>query len=313
MAYISCDIGFFNNLEGKYTILHYTLEPCKIRQRNQHRGVANFIINFPFHGLPETELSESKQIENSFLNQQKAIDETKLFIAWLSTATRRPLDLSHTRFGGSHGFGPSACYPIEDIDRDIIKKGFHIIDDDIEGTYEHVKRPNYGSTTDSHQSLRIPDDVPSLTRKLYSLPEDYQEKYFDSCLSYQFALINSGTIPSISLVALVNAVESLMRDQYSSGYCEDAGKLCPQKRDVMKKFRAFFEDNLQYPLPEEKRRFLNEVYRNRSNIVHKALMGSGPFRGPIHMGLFRERELANQITEFETLVNVSMINWLLRI
>lgn len=313
LAYISCDSGFFNQLEGIYTIMKYHLEPCEIWERNQHRMVSNFALSFILEGLPEKGLEDTERIRNSFLNQQKAVEEAKLFIAWLSTAIRKPLDLSHIRFGGAQGFGPSGCYPIEDIDRDLIKRTFHLKENTEEGKYEHVKRPNYGSTLDNSHSLGIPDDFPSLTKKLYSLHEDHQEKYFDSCLSYQFVLINYGTIPSISLVALVNAVESLMRDKYSSGYCEDTGKLCPQKRDVMKKFRAFFEENLQYPLPDEKRRFLNEVYRNRSNIVHKALMGSGPFRGPIYMGLYRERELANQISDFRTLVNVGMINWLMRI
>lgn len=293
--------------------MKYNLEPCEIWERNQHRGVSNFALSFVIDGLPEKRLEETEKVNNSFLNQQMAVEEAKLFIAWLSTATRRPLDLSHIRFGGFQGFGPCSCDLIEELDRERTKKIFHLKDNVTDGTYEKIKRPNYGSTVDDIHSLKIPDDFPRLSRKLYALPEEYQEKFFDSCLSYQFAKINSGTIPSISLVALVNAVESLMRDQYSSGYCEDAGKLCPQKRDVMKKFRAFFEDNLQYPLPDEKRRFLNEVYRNRSNIVHKALMGSGSFRGPIYLGLFREREFANQISEFETLVNVGMIKWLMQI
>jgi hypothetical protein len=31
--------------------------------------------------------------------------------------------------------------------------------------------------------------------------EKNKEMFFDSCLSYQFSLINAGTIPSVSLVA----------------------------------------------------------------------------------------------------------------
>ena len=313
VAYISCDIGFFNNFEGKYSIQKYTLEPCEIWERNQQRGVANFALSFPFNGLPEKELSESNQIGNSFRNQQTAIDEAKLFIAWLSVATRSPLDLSHAGFGGTYHFGPSSHEPVDDPKRDLMVKIHRIKDDIGEGGYEKVVRPIYESYADSTAPLKIPDDLPDLTRKLYSLPDKYQEMFFDSSLSYQYALINEGTLPSISLVALVNSVESFMRDEYTSGFCEELGKLCPHMGDVMKKYRKFFEDNLQYPLPSEIRKFINDVYGSRSNFVHNALLGTGPFRGPMYMSLGRSRELQNQVSTFKGLVNACMINWLMRI
>ena len=313
VAYISCDTGFFNQLEGKYLILKYTLEPCIIRERNQHRGVANFTISFPFEGLPEEGLSDKEKVHNSFLNQQTAVEEAKLFIAWLSVASRKPLDLSHTRFGGIQTFGPSSHETKDKLDKKLIAKVHHIKTDAPEGTFQKVERPIYESYADSTHSLKIPHDFPDLTQKLYALPDGEREKFFDACLSYQFALINSGTLPSISLVALVNAVESLMRNRFSSGYCEDAKRRCNLKKDVMKKFRKFFEENLQYPLPEEKQRFLNEVYSSRSNFVHKALIGAGPFRGPMYMSLGRGRELYDQLSGFSALLNACMINFLMRI
>lgn len=161
--------------------------------------------------------------------------------------------------------------------------------------------------------LRIPHDFPDLSMKLYSLPDEQREIFFDSCLSYQFAMINSGTLPSVSLVALVNVVESFMRHRYSSGYCEDAQRRCNLKRDIRKKFRTFFEENLIYPLPDDSRRFLQDVYSNRSNFVHQALLGSGPLRGPSYMSLGKDRELTSQLTLFEILVNACMINWLIKL
>lgn len=114
-------------------------------------------------------------------------------------------------------------------------------------------------------------------------------------------------------MALVNVVESLMRHEGSSGYCEDAERQCNLKRDVMKKFRRFFEDNLQYPLPIEINKFLNTLYGSRSNIVHKALIGSGSFRGPMYLSLDRGIELKDQLSVFKGLENACMINWLIRI
>jgi len=297
-AYISCDTGLFYPLEGKYSILKYTLEPCKNWERNQHRGVSNFTIGFPFNGLPEKDPTNSEEDQNYFKNHQTAIDEALLFVAWLSVATRKSLRLSHVDFGDVQNFGPSSHEPIEEINRDLMVKAHRIIENAVEGTYEKVERPMYESYIDSEHSLRIPHDFPSLSKKLFSLPSEKREMFFDSCLSYQFALLNMGTIPSVSLVALVNVVESLMREE---------------KKSVMKKFRKFFEDNLQDPLPIEKRKFLDAVYSSRSNFVHKALLGSGPFRGPIYMGIGRGRELKDQLSEFKALVNACMINWLIRL
>lgn len=236
-----------------------------------------------------------------------------MFIAWLSVATIRPIDLSHQRFGGNRSFGPYSIEPFDELDREKMVKIHQIKKDAVDGKFVRVDRPIYESIIRPLRSIRIPHDFPELSRKLYSLPNKYQERFFDSCLSYQFALINMYTIPSMSLVALVNVVESLMRDEYSSGYCDDAQRSCNLKRDVMKKFRRFFEDNLQYPLPSEKRKFFNDVYGSRSNFVHEALMGSGPSRGPIFSSLDRGKELKEQLSLFKGLVNACMINWLERI
>lgn len=126
IACISCDIAFFGQLEGVYSILKYTLEPCEIRERNQQRGVQNFTISFPFSGLPEIGLPDSEKVQNSFLNQLTAIEDAKVFIAWLSVATRQPLDLSHAGFGGMQHFGPSSHEPVDDFNRERIVKIHHI-------------------------------------------------------------------------------------------------------------------------------------------------------------------------------------------
>ena len=240
LAFISCDTAFFTPLGGKYTIMNYTLEPSEVTKRSQHRGVANFTISFPFKGLPERGLTDPKRTENMFRNMEKSVEEAKLFIAWLSVASNSPLDLSHYGFGGSQGFGPSSHEPIDEFDRDLMIKVHHIKKDVEEGIYQKVKRPIYESFINDMKGLRIPHDFPSLTQKLFALSEEHKEMFFDSCLSYQFALNNMGTIPSVSLVAFVNVVESLMRDEVSSGYCERFNVSCPNKRDVMKKISHFF-------------------------------------------------------------------------
>ena len=82
----------------------------------------------------------------------------------------------------------------------------------------------------------------------------------------------------------------------------------------MKKFRVFFERNLQYPLPKELRNFLNRVYSKRSTYVHIALLGEGEARG-IQFGYKSEevRRLNDEQRYLEKLVNAALMEWIQRI
>jgi len=106
----------------------------------------------------------------------------------------------------------------------------------------------------------------------------------------------------------------MMVDQYVSRFCKDANKLCSRKKDVMKKFRAFFEQNLQYPLPKELERFLKGVYSKRSDFVHKGLLGTGE-AGGIQFGFKSEKvdKLDSEKRYFEKLVNAALLEWLARL
>jgi hypothetical protein len=205
--------------------------------------------------------------------------------------------------------------PSETIDESILEKVFHIDSNKKTGVFYSIDRPNYSSLTfkEFPHSLNIPLDVKEYTDKLYSLPKRERDKFIDACFSHQFSRQNSRRLPSVSLVALVNCVEIMMRDEVTSGYCKDAQRRCPLKKDVIVKFRRFFEDNLSYPLPPEKKRFLDDCYRSRSNFVHRALLGDGPLRGPKYLSLGKDDKVSGQLHELETLVNAGLIQWLTKI
>ena len=101
-------------------------------------------------------------------------------------------------------------------------------------------------------------------------------------------------------------------DEVSSQYCEDAGRRCNNRKDIMKKFRRFFEEQLEFPLPLTKRKFLNSIYSDRSSFVHRYLMGDEKLR--VLMPHIKETVmLQNSLDQLELLTNVSLINWLERI
>lgn len=120
--------------------------------------------------------------------------------------------------------------------------------------------------------------------------------------------------PTISLLALVSSVESMVESEATSRFCKEAGKNCSQKKDVLKKFRMFFERTLVNPLPIDLQRFLNRIYNKRSKYVHKALLNGYGIRG-IYTSEFT-KEMLKADAEFrslERLVNAALIEWLMKI
>ena len=213
-------------------------------------------------------------------------------------------------------FGPTVISPVNDFDKNVLDTVFHVNKKSKNGTFVEVPRPNFSSIVRGSETFKLPSDFSDLTKKLFSLENEAREKFLNACFSYQFALEMLNPYPTISILALVSAVESMMVDEFTSGFCNDAKKRCPLKSDVMKKFRTFFERNLVYPLPKELKRFLNDVYsKRRSTYVHRALLGEGSLRGP-HFGisLFEdEMKLDSEKRALEQLVNAALIEWLQKI
>jgi len=304
-AIVSCTTGFFQGLNGKYVLDKFHLLPSELTPVNQDTHTRNFALQFDFTDQPSEESTIARlDVMNT------AINEAKYFIAWLSTATKTFVELtSESRYQGE-SFGPIRHYPISSPPEPEQYNAFHLTPDPPEGNYVPESMLKYvGSST---SGLRVPDTIHGLTKKLYSLPSDLREMFFDACFAYQFSLENRRRLPYVSLIALVSCIEGMMRDMKTSGYCADAGRRCNLKFDVTIKFRRFFEENLENPLPEDQKKFLNGIYSNRSSFVHESLLGYNQYRGPLYLsrGI---TEFKNDISLFDQLVHNGLMNWLKRI
>lgn len=246
----------------------------------------------------------------------KGAQIAKEFVAWLVLATREWARLSSQSLGYRMRFGPCRHDPVEDFDESILETTFHVDKNAKNGDFFEVDRPSFSFDFIAKEfgTLKLPSDFPRLTKKIFSLRKKEREKFLNACFSYQFALENWCPFPTVSVLSLVSAIESMMADEYTSGFCEDANKKCSMKKDVMKKFRTFFERNLQYPLPKELQDFLNSVYSERSFYVHEALLGEAEARG-IQFGLISEkvRQIDAEKRDLEKLVNAALMQWLKRI
>jgi hypothetical protein len=303
----SVDTNFFRRLDGIYHIEGYTLIPCTITPKNQERGCSNFILQFDFEGVDEKHIGDSSErTRHFFINLSKGTQIAKTFISWFVTCTREWARLSSESYGFSMKQGPYDHILIEDYDEKKLETVFHTDNNAKIGEFIRVQRPCFEDIGDVSKSLKLPSDFQNLTQKLFSIREKERNKFLNACFSYQFALENWIAYPTVCLIALVSSVESIMVDEYTSGFCKDAKKTCPLKRDLMKKFRKFFESNLQYPLPEELGNFLKSVYSRRSLYVHKALLGE------LYHGE-EGRKIKVEQRSLERLVNAGLIEWLRRI
>ena len=315
-AVFSVDTGFFRRLDGKYEIEGFVLRPCLITPKNQHTVSANFTLGFDFNGLDETTTDSSEEARRRFINDYKAGRMAKEFVAWFVLATREWAKLSSQSSGHLMKYGPSTHIPVNDFEESILERVFHVDRKVKDGEFFDIERPSFsfGTFLKAFKSVKLPSDFTSLTKKLFSLKKELGEKFLNACFSHQFALENWMPYPTVSILSLVSAVESMMVDEYTIGFCKDANKACPLKKDVMKKFRVFFERNLLDPLPKKLKNFLNEVYFRRSTYVHTALLGKGEVRG-IQFG-YRSEEvwrLRDEQKDLEKLVNAALMEWIQRI
>ena len=313
----SVDTDFFKKLGGVYTIEGYTLTPCLGTVENQHKVCSNFALEFDFRGLDEHESSNySEKARRGSVNMDRGARMAKDFIAWMVVATTRWMRLSSEGYGYMAMSGPMICEPTQDFDEKSLDSVFHVDRDARKGEFVEVKRPSFSFSGPTHGSktLEIPSDFPYLTKKVFSLRKEKREEFLNACFSYQFGLENWTQYRTISVLSFVSAVESMMTDEYSSGFCRYANRSCALKKDVMKKFRSFFEQNLEKPLPKQLGDFLNRVYSKRSVFVHRALLGVDEVRG-IDFGFVykKTKQLREEQRYLENLVNAALMEWLKRI
>ena len=320
-AFYLVDTCFFSPLDGKYTIEEYFMIPCLNTVRNSELGCSSFALGFDFKGVEERGLDSSEQTRQSFVNMSIASLKAKTFLAWMVCATRQYARLSNIAFGRQMKGGPSIHILLEDLDESKLQC-FNLNTSAKEGEYVTLKRPSLeeASTSQTHLTgtFKLPSDFPSLSKKMFSLRRKEKEQFLNACFSYQFALENWSSYPTISILALVSAVESMIAETYTSKYCKDAKRNCRLKTNLMKRFRMFFEQTLTYPLPLDLKRFLNAVYSRRSLFVHKALLGqTGGIRGVFGQhfgdGLDSDMKLMSELRDLERLVNAGLIQWLVRV
>lgn len=311
-AFFRVDTEHSSPLSGRYNIGGYLLMPCLNSQRNSELGCSSFILGFNFEGVSEvsgTREDGSRFFENISIASLKA----KTILAWMVTATRQYARLSNISFRGHMTAGP--FYHI--LSKDFTEESLNALDPDSnakQGEFTFVKRPALEMSGAIIKPLKLPSDFPSLTEKLLSMTSKKRQQFQDACFAYQFALENWSAYPTVSIVALVSTVESMMVDVPLDDFCKDADKRCELKKNIVMRFRLFFEQNLPN-LPDSHRKFLDDVYTRRSLFLHRTLLGetqgiAGAYGQVTYNDLEENVNGAKELQMLESLVNAGLIEWL---
>ncbi len=303
---IQCDFGAYDGLDGYYQIQEYKIIPCKKVIISEEKPFQTVLLVFPFNG------AKTDDAQAFFRNAAIMAKKAKEFVAWLVVMTGIPMRLFHVGFGQT-SFGKFTFVPAKDHLEEKELTKFQADLSARAGRYKKVSRPDLSEKgVPPGTKVKLPLDMPRLTQKLFSLPQRIQKQYINACLSFQFGLENWNAYPTVTLIAFVSAVESIMAEEFTSGYCEDAKKRCPLKRDVIKRFRAFFERTLIKPLPNDLRKFLNDIYSKRSKFTHKALLGEIGLCG-VYADYSKIQKLYSELRFLDRLVRAGLIQWLIEI
>lgn len=309
---LQCNFGAYTGLDGYYLVEEYKIIPCRKTALSAEKPWQTLVLMFPFNGFSKKQEEGTSAGDIHFKNSAIMARKAKKFVAWLVVATGVSTRLFYSGFGGIT-FGRSSCVPSQDFQEEKALATFQPDLDAKPGKYEEFPRPDLSERgVRSGTTLKLPSDMPPLTRKLFSLPKKNQKQYYNACSSFQFGLENWGIYPTITLVALVSAVESMMADEFNSQFCEGAKKNCNLKRDVTKKFRVFFERTLVKPLPKDLRSFLNKAFSRRSSFVHRALLGEIGLCGPYEHYLTTSK-LYSELRILSRLVRAGLIQWLIEV
>jgi hypothetical protein len=310
------DTNFNSPLDGRHNIKEFFLIPCLNTVRNSELGCSSFILGFDFQGIHEEGFDSRENTRRSFVNKGISDLKAKSFLSWIVCATRQYARLSNISFGGRMTGGPSFHIPTTNFNEDNLRI-FNPDPNAKDGEFVTLQRPILQGPARLSRPLKLPSDFPSLTGKLFSLSVKEKQRFMGACFSYQFALENWSPYPTVSVVSLVSAVESMMSHIRLDDFCREAGISCRLKENIMKKFQMFFEQNLTSPLSPNLKQFLKRVYSRRSYFVHKALLGQtmgicGVYGQHFADDFEQYGRLMEELSYLEILVNAGLMQWLTR-
>lgn len=179
------------------------------------------------------------------------------------------------------------------------------------GSFIEMKRPWVGNRTLSDlNDMPVPDDVPVLFEKYFSLSNEDKRWFLKISYCYQFALIMRDRYPIVSITAFIACLDKASE--------KDSRVIKKGKTNHKKSILEFLEKycSLQYE------KIIDESYGPvRSKFIHGADLGFEDriYSEPDYLRYVAEKKLNvplfgvyEKINKLEAIVSSSMVEWLLR-
>lgn len=181
---------------------------------------------------------------------------------------------------------------------------------------EYVKRfrDTKGYTEDDQ--IELPNDIAVLFNIYFSLPPIEKTAYYMACHLYNQALHFKSTIPSLSMVASVMAIEKLMNgNEEKNGTCSTCGapvsiEKCDTCGTPIYRLRSRFREfMIEHSLPDQDKLY-KEMYDVRSRLAHGGLLREDLFDTGFYAG---ENDNEDRLRRNSLIVvHDAMLHWLLK-
>ncbi len=181
---------------------------------------------------------------------------------------------------------------------------------------EYVKRfrDTKGYTKDDQ--IGFPDNINTLFNIYFSLPSIKKTAYYMACHLYNQALHFQSTIPSLSMVASVMAIEKLMSsNEEKNGTCSTCGapasiEKCNECGTPIYRLRSRFREfMIEHSLPDQENLY-KEMYDVRSRLAHGGLLREDLFDTGFYAG---EKDNEDRLRRNSLIVvHDAMLHWLLK-
>lgn len=215
-----------------------------------------------------------------------------------------PLDESHR--GSMEPLWGQELYTVRDFSNSIDDLSDVDGIEEIEKVESNTYFNRYAETLDA--VFDLPKDLDCLLDAYFELDANRRERFLSACALFEKGAELWGSQPSLSFIAFVSSLETLINLEHKDEEVEKCGECGQDRYRVTKKFRDFFA-KYGSDSPEFKK-YSMEIYNYRSKVVHTGELFVGeviPEKFGSHDRIFDD-DFRRSVTRT---VRMCIANWLL--
>jgi len=177
-----------------------------------------------------------------------------------------------------------------------------------EQTYYQRKFYRFPGQGDAGGEFSLPDNILTLFDTYYALEPEARKAFYQATNLFYQAMDIWHKSRSLSYAALTSSLETLIVYDHRNESLYPCGSCGNTQYHVMENFRTFLGVNKETP-DKELKKYVNELYKMRSNILHSGYLLLSDLNTPGHYS-FKESYETARMRSLVTLVKLRLIYWL---